>query len=185
VIERELSGHDIDRQVALTTLADLEALWQEHGDGVPKIVDESRIGFLDVDRRVVGTVEVDRVDRSVIAVARIVDTHAENAKLAEAGQDRATELVRDDLAMLLGMPLHGGKQLVDRGCGVFASRHEVFGLPGMENDRAAHGGGRSALDRRGCPVVTRRGDVSASYPAGVARWLGHASGTPAAASPCR
>jgi hypothetical protein len=34
--------------------------------------------------------------------------------------------------MLLGMPLHGGKQLVDRGCGAFASGHEVVGLPGMK-----------------------------------------------------
>jgi hypothetical protein len=52
--------------------------------------------------------------------------------LAEAGHDVAAELVRDDLAMLLGMPLHGGKQLVDRGCGAFASGHEVVGLPGMK-----------------------------------------------------
>ena len=32
----------------------------------------------------------------------------------------------------LGMPLHGGKQLVDLGYGAFASGHEVVGLPGMK-----------------------------------------------------
>ena len=34
--------------------------------------------------------------------------------------------------MLLGMSLHGGKQLVDRGDGFFASGHEVVGLLGMK-----------------------------------------------------